>query len=443
MQNAFHRSSAKFRLYGGAAGGGKSEALLFEAIALAQEWKGSHGLILRRTFPELKMSLIIRALEKLPKDLYKYYATDHVLIWKPTNSRIQFGHCEKADDVYRYQGAEFDWIGVDELTQFDEFTIKYLWSRLRSSLPGVVPKFFGTTNPGGIGHRWVKRLWVENKLSQEELAAGFQREDFEFIPATVSDNKYINKEYVSNLQMLPEHQRKMLLDGSWDVYEGKFFEEWDEKVHVIPTFDIPDTWLKFRTIDFGRTAPFACLWNAVDYDGNLYVYKEYYEAGREVDENADNVVSLSQGGKFEYTVIDSAVFSKTGFGETIGDRIRRKGIDIIPAHKDRIAGWSAVKQYLHFNAEDGTKPKLRIMRNCPSLIDEMRNAIYDKNNPEDLNSKQPDHALDALRYFIMTLRDRNTPKPEDDPMRHINPKLREIFEKKRQTNFTGMYNPYG
>lgn len=435
---------AKFRLFGGAAGGGKSEAVLFEAIALCQEWPGCYGLLLRRTFPELKMSLIMRALERLPKELYKYSSTDHVLTWKPTGSRIQFGHCEKDQDIFRYQGAEFDFVGIDELTQFDEFTIKYIWSRLRSSRPGVTPKFFASTNPGGTGHLFVKRLWVLGKLTPEEVMAGYKREDFAFIPSRLDDNKYINQDYVQNLKMLPENQRKMLLDGSWDVYEGKYFEDYSDEVHVVKSHEIPETWRKYRAIDFGRTAPFACLWLAVDYDGKVHVYREYYKAGREVDENAEEVARLSGNEKYEYTVIDTAVFSKTGFGETIGDRIRRKGIDIIPAHKDRLSGWATLKQYLHHdpNTTPKIETKLRIHDSCSNLINEFKEALYSKTKPEDLDTDKPDHALDALRYFIMTLRDKASLEPSEDPMRHVNPILREAFRNRQERSAIPSYNPY-
>jgi PBSX family phage terminase large subunit len=424
-------------LFGGAAGGGKSEAVLFEAIALCQEWPGCHGLLLRRTFPELKMSLIMRALEKLPRNLYKYRSSDHLLTWLPTNSTIQFGHCEREDDVYRYQGAEFDFEGVDELTQLNEFTIKYLWSRLRSSKPGVVPKFFASTNPGGIGHSFVKRLWVENKLTPDELMAGYKPEDFQFIPSRLDDNKYLNPEYVQNLKSLPENQRLMLLEGSWDVYEGKYFESFQSSVHVEDDFKIPETWRKFRAIDFGRTAPFACLWLAIDYDGVVHVYREYYRGGCEVDENAEEVVRLSGDEKYEYTVIDTAVFAKTGFGETIGDRLRRKGIDCIPAHKDRVAGWVALKQYLHYDyqSEQRVEPRLKIVKSCPNLIEEMRNAIYDKHKLEDMDTNLPDHACDALRYFIMTLRDRHATHPIEDPMKHVNPILLKNWKERREEGF--------
>lgn len=446
-QNLFHSSAAPYRLFGGASGGGKSEAVLFEAIAICQEWPGCHGLLLRRTFPELKMSLIMRALDKLPKELYKYYSSDHVLTWLPTNSKIQFGHCEREDDVYRYQGAEFDFIGVDELTQFEEFTIKFLWSRMRTS-KGYSPKFFGATNPGGIGHAWVKRLWIDHQLSVDESLAGFKEDDFVFIPSKVTDNKYINPEYIANLKMLPEHQRKMYLDGSWDVYEGKFFETFDENQHVISSSEIPENYPRFRAIDFGRTAPFCCLWFAIDYDGNVLVYREYYQAGREVDENIDEVIKLSGTEKYEYTVIDTAVFARTGFGESIGQRIQRKGVDIIPAHKDRLAGWTVLKQYMHWAiTENGERrSRLRVMRSCPALIEEMKNALYDKNRPEDLNTKMPDHAVDALRYFVMTLRDRALRLPEEDKLKHINPILRARFEE-RQASSAGVdvntrYSPY-
>lgn len=434
QQNKFHSSPAKFRLFGGAAGGGKSEAILFEAVAILNEVRGAHGLILRRTFPELKMSLIIRALEKLPKGMFKYSHNDHVLTWLPTGSRLQFGYCQKDEDVFRYQGAEFDFIGMDEMTQFTEFQFKYLLSRLRTSKPGVKARFFGATNPGGVGHEFVKRLWIEKRFTNEEKLAGWTTEDFVFIPSKIADNAYLGDDYVKNLMSLPEHQRKMLLEGSWDVYEGRFFEEFDPGVHIIDRFDPPDTWKRFRAIDFGRTAPFACLWTCIDQDGNVYVYREYYQKGKEVDDNADSVIKLSYDEGYGYTVIDSAVFSKTGFGETIGDRLRRKGLDLVPAHKARIDGWVALKQYLHFG--EGSKPKLFIMNNCKNLIEEMKNAQYDNNDQEDLDTTHDDHALDALRYFIMTLRDGKTKPdaPEDGTKKH-NPKLKMILNSRKTTGF--------
>lgn len=374
----------------------------------------------------------MRFQEKLPKELYKYSSADHVLHWLPTGSRIQFGHCERPSDVTRYQGAEFDFIGVDELTQFDEETFKYLMSRLRTSKSYVKPKFFASTNPGNIGHAWVKRLWIDRRLEPNEIMAGYSLDDFVFIPSKVQDNEYINKEYIQNLMALPEHQRKMLLDGSWEVYEGQFFENFRQTGHVIPHFDPPDEWPRYRSIDFGRTAPFACLWFTIDYDGVVYVYREYYEAGREIDENVEALIALSGDEHYRYTVVDGSVFAKTGFGESIGQRMQRKGLDMISAHKDRVAGWTAVKQYMNFDEYDEKdKPQLRIMKNCPSLIEEMKHAIYDKNKHEDLDTHQPDHAIDALRYFIMTLRDKQAKHKREDPHKDLNPHVVKLWKKQQ------------
>ena len=371
----------------------------------------------------------MRALDKLPLHLYKYSKADHILHWLPTKSSIQFGHCERDDDVYRYQGAEFDFIGIDELTQFSEFVFKYLLSRLRTSKPDRRPLFFGATNPGNIGHRWVKRLWIDQKLSPEEIVAGLKETDFEFIPSLVSDNKYLDEGYVQNLMMLPEHQRKMLLEGSWEVYEGQFFEEFTEGEHVIPYFNPPEEWKKIRAIDFGRTAPFVCLWMAIDYDGVVHVYREYYKAGREVDENTEEVIKLSDGERYDYTVIDTSVFAKTGFGESIGQRMQRKGLDIIPAHKDRVAGWTTLKQYMHHDEE--IRPKIKIMKTCPSLIEEMRDVLYDPNKDEDLNTNMPDHALDALRYAIMTLRDKESHRARARDTHGVSKPMYDLHMKKK------------
>ncbi len=433
QQNKFHASPAKFRLLGGAAGGGKSEAMVFECIALANEHPNAHILMMRKTFPELKMSLIMRFLERLPKDSYKYNASDHFLIWKRTNSRIQFGHCQSNEDVYRYQGAEFDFIGVDELTQFNEYTFKFLISRLRSSKPNLIPKFFAATNPGSIGHSWVKRLFIENRFNKEEQEANWQPEDFEFIPATIQDNKYIDPGYVTRLKAMPEPQRSMYLHGNWDVFAGQFFENFDRNTHIRKSHPIPDTYKKYRSIDFGRTAPFATLWGAIDYDGNLIIYREYYERGREVDENTRNIQELSTTENYEWTIIDSAVFAKTGFGESIGERMWNLGLHTVPAQKGRLNGWTILKQYMRF--EKDTQPKLIIFDSCPNLIKEIQDAVYSEKRPEDLHERCDDHALDALQYLCTGLRGMISSEPQRNPAEgRASPFMIEYFKTKQESS---------
>jgi hypothetical protein len=240
-QQAFHSSPAKYRLFGGAAGPGKSKALLMEAILQAHEHPGANTLLLRRTFPELEQSLLLYFRRDIPRELYKsFHESKRVVEWL-NGSTTRFGYCQSESDVYQYQSAEFLFIGIDELTLFTLRQWQFLTSRNRCPVPGAFPCMAGATNPGNIGHAWVKSLWIDKQpASGMENPDAYDPADYDFIPARVSDNPIYaaDENYLKTLRALPSHLKRAFLDGDWDVFAGQYFDKFDPTRHVIRAEEI-------------------------------------------------------------------------------------------------------------------------------------------------------------------------------------------------------------
>ena len=398
------------------------------------------GILFRKTFPELEMSLVRRFLEKCPKELFTYDSSRHIATFL-NGSILQFAYCDTPNDVYRYQSAEFDFIGIDELTHFTEYVFTYLLSRLRTVKAGFTPSFFAATNPGNVGHAFVKARWV----TKDSKEPGYRPEDYDFIPATLNDNPILMKndpEYVRRLESLPEHERKMLLEGSFDVYVGQFFGEFDERYHVCDPFMIPEHWRRMRSIDHGRTSPTACLWVAIDERGGLWVYREYYKTNTDADVNALSIFELSASDpRYWFTVLDSACWAHHG-GETIAEIYERNGVSAEPSEKKREAGWALMHEFLRvrtplsvYRAElrlsdvdplpIGTTfsegfvmhpPKIHIFRSCVNFIRELKDAIIetkrDGSVTEDVSDRCSDHALDSVRYMLQHMHEGSSRKKE-------------------------------
>ena len=225
--------------------------------------------------------------------------------------------------------------------------------------------------------------------------------------------------------------KRAYLDGDWNLFKGQFFSEWRDERHVIKPISIPYHWRKFGALDFGRTNPFCFLWFALDEEGNVYCYREYYETGKDAQENARNVLRFNRGDKLEYIVADSSIFakaghSKSGMSETIADELRRGGIGsteemgtVIRCSKDRIAGWTFMHEYLSWDLS--REPKLRFFEQCHNSIKTIPSLVYNEKhgNPEDLNSESEDHAADTVRYFLQTLRERSTKPVLDNVERKL------------------------
>jgi hypothetical protein len=270
-QQEFHASPAKYRLFGGAAGPGKSKALLMEAILQAHETPGSNTLLLRRTFPELEQTLLHYFRRDVPRELYKnFYESKHLVEWT-NGSTTRFGYCQSEHDVYQYQGSEFLFIGIDELTMFTLRQWQFLTSRNRCPIPGAFPCMAAATNPGNIGHSWVKALWVDKQPAPGmENPAEYDPADYDFIPARYTDNPLYagDESYLKTLRALPSHLRRAFLDGSWDVFAGQYFDNFDCSRHVVRAEQIGATlrekswWPRWISMDWGFEHPSAVYWHA-------------------------------------------------------------------------------------------------------------------------------------------------------------------------------------
>ena len=391
-------------LYGGAAGGGKSYAMLVDPLRYAHR-SAHRGLIIRRSMPELR-ELIDKSRELYPKAFPGCKYKEVEKLWNfPSGAKIEFGFLERDADVYRYQGQAYSWIGFDEITHLPtEFSWNYLASRLRTTDSEITCYMRCTANPGGAGATWVKKRYIDPSPPHEsfEGADGLTRK---FIPARLQDNPYLATDgrYEKMLQALPPTQRQQLLEGNWDVAEGAAFTEFLPHLHVITPFEIPVHWERVKGIDYGYASESACIWGAVDpSDGTLIIYRELYRKGLLGTELAEMITDMEMEDPFSVQgVLDTACWSRTGTtGPTIGETLQRAGHKLRRADKNRIQGKIQIHEYL--KVMQSGRPKIQLFNTCPNLIRELQSIPLDKRNPEDVDTHAPDHAYDALRYLIMS-----------------------------------------
>lgn len=413
-QLEFLAASEKEVFYGGARGGGKSYSLIVDPLRYCDK-ETARALILRRTMPELRD--LINHSQSLYRKAYPGARwREQEKEWRfPSGARIEFGYAETRQDALRYQGQSYSWIGVDELPQYPTQDI---WNDLRGSLRSVdptVPEFMRATgNPGNIGSAWVKELfidpapWNTRFETPIELPDGtYESISRRFIPAKLSDNPYLTrtKAYMTMLASLPEIQKKQWLEGNWDVWEGAAFPEFKREVHVCEPFELPKTWVRFRCCDWGYASPAVCLWIAVDYDNNLWVYREFKTKGMSADVFARRIMELERGEKISYGVMDSSVWSKRGdVGPGIIETMAKEGCRWRPSDRSptsRLNGKMEVHRRLALSALTN-QPTLKIFRTCLNIIKELPVLPIDENDPEDVNTKANDHSYDALRYGCMS-----------------------------------------
>ncbi len=420
-------------LYGGARGGGKSEAGR-AWMTIDIENPLYRGLVIRKNATDLT------DWRDKAKQMYRGLGAEFVSneIRFPYGSIIYTGHLKDEDSYEKYQGNEIHRLLLEELTQIpSEDRYLRLLSSVRSTVPGLKARVFATANPGGKGHAWVKRRFVDIAPPMTPFKDPVSGRYRIYIPATVDDNPVLlanDPDYVRFLDSLPENLRKAWRYGRWDVFAGQYFAEWNPEVHVIKPFKIPDSWKKIGGYDHGRTKPACFKWYAIDHDGNVYVYRELYvnkEDGSprwEAEDIAKEVVRITReaGEVLEYAVADSAIFTKTGMGETLADIFRKNGVGagldspiplLIPSHKDRIAGWGIMHQHLKYDATH--IPKMRYFETCYDSIRTLPELYHDEIRPEDLDSDGEDHAADVDRYVLQTLKDKRSPAPLGSEERRI------------------------
>ena len=423
-QTDFLAADEKDVLYGGAAGGGKSYAMLVDPLRYAHK-KAHRALILRRSMPELR-EMIDKSRELYPQAFPGAKFREVEKLWNfPSGAKIEFGFLERDADVYRYQGQAYSWIGFDEITHLPtEFSWNYLASRLRTTDPEIKTYLRCTANPGGVGSQWVKKRYIEPEENNKSFVGtdGLTRK---FIPAKLADNPYLSEDgvYEQMLNSLPPIQRRQLLEGNWDVAEGAAFVEFDPDAHIITPFEIPLSWERVKGIDYGYASESCCLWGTIDMnDGTLIIYRELYKKGLTGEELGSIITDMEMVDPFSVNgVLDTAAWARTGTtGPTVGEALIKAGHKLRRADKNRIQGKIQIHEYL--KVRESGRPKLQIFNTCPNLIRELQSIPLSKTNPEDVDTHASDHAYDALRYMIMS-----RPRMES-PLERLRGIKRDIFK---------------
>ncbi len=397
-QQLFFNSETRYTAYGGARGGGKSWALRRKLVGLCLRYPGIKCLIIRRTYDELADNHVGPFLTEYGP-LLSYNDGEKMLSFY-CGSTIKLGYCSSDRDTLRYQGREFDIIAIDEATQLSEFQFKTLSACLRG-VNDFPRRMYLTCNPGGIGHYWVKRLFIDKIYREGERA-----EDYNFISALVYDNPSLMRadpDYVRQLEALPEKLRAAWLYGRWDVFEGQFFPEFDPKVHIISSSDADERELRyFIAFDYGLDM-LAALFMGYDREGNLYVLDEKCRSGLTLSEAADAIASFDPEKRAEYAVASPDLWNRRQDSGISGFEIMSKNKSLPPlikADNRRIPGWRALRNML--GAKD--VGRLRISDSCRELIRCLPALLFDKNGAEDASGEPHEitHAPEALRYAVMS-----------------------------------------
>lgn len=395
-QAEFFRARSRFVAYGGARGGGKSWAVRHKAALLALRYPGIRILLLRRTLPELRENHIL-PLRAMLRDAAEYRETEKAFLF-PGGSRLRFGYCDNESDVLQYQGQEYDVIFLDEATQFTEFQFQTLTACLRGA-DDFPKRFYLTCNPGGAGHEWVKRLFITREYRRSE-----RREDYTFIQANVYDNKALlekDPEYVRMLENLPGEIRKAWLEGSWDVYAGQYFPEFQEEIHVTDPFPIPGWWRRYFAMDYGLDM-LAGYWIAMDDAGRAFVYREIFQPDLIISAAAERIRSLTGAEPVEAWLAPPDLWNRRqDTGRSVAEIFADHGIPLTKAKNDRIQGWLGLKEWLRPMPGDG-KGRLRIFPACQNLIRSFSALLADPKRPGDCAAAPHEytHGPDAIRYFV-------------------------------------------
>lgn len=449
-QYLFHSTDANEVLYGGAAGGGKSKACVMDALARTLRNPYTHAYIFRRTFRELEDTIIAEAKASYPAGLGRYVVGRHEYVLN-NGSVIHFRHCATPDDMYTYSGAEIQYLYIDELTTFEREIYDFLKTRLRAKKSlGVVPVVRCTSNPGNIGHGWVKAYFVDagpfmSKVEHviESKALGRTKVvTTQYIPSLATENPHITQDYIFELEKKPEALRRALLMGEWDAFEGQVFVEWkddpkhyqDRKwTHVIDPFPIPEHWPRFMSFDHGYTKPFSVGWWAVSPEGTAYRYREWYgcngtpNKGLELSpqEIARGIVSREaseiRDGIYVDRIADPAIFDRSrgdSVAQLMEPRDGQPGVFFRRGDNTRLAGKMQFHERLRFD-KDG-KPGMQVFRNCKDFIRTIPTLPYDPHKVEDVDSDAEDHIYDEARYFFMS-RPMAVAEPKVPPRKAYNP----------------------
>ncbi len=429
------KDSHRHVAFGGARGGGKSWAVRAKAKLMCMRYPGIRILIVRRTYPELYNNHI----NILRKELFSIvrYNDKEKLMTFPNGSTVSFSYCASDKDLDRLQGVEYDVIFLDEATQLSEYQMRAIVACVRA-VNDYPKRVYYTCNPGGKGHGYIKRLFIDKRYNEGESA-----EDYSFIQSLVTDNTALmeaDPEYIKQLESLPPKLRDAWRYGNWNIFEGQFFEDFIDNpegyaqrryTHVIPAFDIPKSWSIYRSYDFGYNKPFSLGWWAVDHDGVAYRILELYgctknpnEGVRWTPEKQFEEIARTERehpwlrGKQIQGVADPSIWD-TSRGESVADTAAKYGIWFTPGDNKRIAGWMQLHYRLSFDSNG--YPMLYVFDNCKAFIRTLPQLTYSDTNPEDLDTSLEDHVADEVRYFCMSrpitpVTENQTGEIADDPL---------------------------
>lgn len=408
-QIEFCKATNKYICYGGARGGGKSHVSRIKMCLLAFNYPGIQILLLRRTLKELRENHVLQ-LQKLLKNIAIYKDNTKEFLF-PNGSRIVLGYCDNEKDVLQYQGQAYEVIVLEEATHFTEFQFQTLTESNRMSgnlKKAFVPRMYFTCNPGGVGHAWVKRLFIDKDYKVTE-----NPEDYIFIPSLVFENKYIMEKdpnYVKVLENLPEDRKQAMLYGNWDVFDGQFFREFNRNIHVIEPFEIPLEWNRYIAMDYGLDM-FAVLFIAVDTKGKAYVYNEIHKSDLIVSDARQTLKSIMRNHKYKAIYAPPDLWNRNrDTGKSTAELFFEGGIDLTKASNDRKAGWLNVKEWLKIkkvkNEQTGEvyeDSDIKIFSNCINLVRCLPQLQHDEKDPNDVATEPHEitHITDALRYFCV------------------------------------------
>lgn len=435
VQELFHRCPAYEALFGGAKGPGKTESILREATRQIDN-PNYRAVIFRRTYPRL--GEIIDRSHRYYLGMGGVYSGKDIKLgipaWTfPSGAKIAFAHCQREEDKWNHHGKEWHFIGFDEVAEFTETQYLFLMAQNRTSDPSIKTYIRSTANPGGIGHAWVKRRFVEccepgkvhyfKRVDDEDVEC--DREDRlalsrSFVPATVYDNPALlqgDPNYIKKLEALNDTERRAFLLGDWDVFAGQYFNMWRNTKHVKDKAINPES-VKFISLDYGYKAPSSIGWWQVDYDGNLHRYRELYKEGFTYEELAKEIMKRTPDDELiEYLVADTAIW---------GDRMNHRGsigesgaetmqetfgnfTKLIQADKSRVTGWGRMRIMLE-------KELISCSPSCKDSIRTIPSLVHDEKKIEDLDTTGEDHAGDEWRYAVMSRPEEPT-RPEQKPVK--------------------------
>lgn len=434
-QAEFHAATEFDVLFGGSLGGGKTLACLAQAIRACVEYRGIRVGAFRRTYGELKESLLAELAQR-------GYAASLGAVWNgaeyelkfPNGSMIMFRYAESVKDATRRQGGQYQLLVFDERTLTPPEVVSFLESRLRSGRADIpVLGIRSSANPGGPGHGAVKERYIKATAYGKRIITDERGRTVRFVPSKLSDNPHVNPEYAADLKGLPEKLRQAFLDGNWDVFAGAMFPEMSRDRHVIEPFTLPGSWQRFCGVDWGYSpSAWAVLWAAVDENKRVYVYRELYAREVGEEEQARRILAAeAEGEQVAVRYADDAMWATRGAVKSIAEAYAGEGVHLEPAGKgpgSRVIGWQRIHSYLaesapcayHRSAGWKSCPRLHMFPQAENLFRELADLPHaTKGDPEDSDQGASDHAADALRYLLINLGGGpswpDVPPPEESP----------------------------